>query len=270
MKKHKLTLSSKSLKMRLQAVKFIVITVIIFLAIVIVIGYARKILTTLDYFKIRNIIVKEDNNIDVSYLEGHNILGLDLQKEARCLLEFYPNYQKIRLVRLLPNRLFIDAIKRQPLGLIKLYRYFSIDKERVLFEAPRQLEGLDLPLILGLETKILGPKLGKQYDINELILALDIIKEAKTNKVLKDYKIKEIDVKNPSIVSFFIFVPLQVSDYPKGQVVTRLENLEIKIGQDDIKGRINILSTLLIQLKNDLANIKYIDLRFKEPVIKFK
>jgi hypothetical protein len=45
---------------------------------------------------------------------------------------------------------------------------------------------------------------------------------------------------------------------------------QVKIGQDEIKNKMNILSNLIASVKKDLGNIAYIDLRFKEPVIKFK
>jgi cell division septal protein FtsQ len=123
----------------------------------------------------------------------------------------------------------------------------------VLFDITPELGQPDLPLILGLDTKIFGPKLGQKYNIRELMLALNIIKAVQKNNELKDCKIKKIDVAYPNNTSFFI-----------------AEGLQIKLDEDDIEGKINILSTLLIRVKDELVNIKYIDLRFKEPVIKFK
>jgi cell division septal protein FtsQ len=46
--------------------------------------------------------------------------------------------------------------------------------------------------------------------------------------------------------------------------------LEVRIGQDNTKARIELLEDLLNQTKNELNKIKYIDLRFKDPAIKFK
>jgi hypothetical protein len=142
---------------------------------------------------------------------------------------------------------------RSPLAFVKLYRYFYVDENCVLFDRRTGQEVPDLPVITGLETKIFGAKSGKKYNVKELGLALDIIKELNNNKALRDYKIKVIDVSNPMNSSVFL----------EG-------GLEIKIGQEDLGKRINLLSTLLTNMKNDLKQIKYIDLRFKDPVIKFK
>jgi hypothetical protein len=45
---------------------------------------------------------------------------------------------------------------------------------------------------------------------------------------------------------------------------------EIRIGNDNIKQKVSALNALFTQLMNDPGNIRYIDLRFKEPVIKFR
>lgn len=264
MRKPKLKLNLKLLFNLTQGLRrglrLIIFIIIIFLAIIFVTGHLLRILKDSDYFKTKDIITYgtdsvDLSSVDLSYLKGRNIFLVDLQKESGYISQLYPTYKKVRLIRILPNRLFIDFLKRTPLGIVKLYRYFCVDDESVLFNLPYdKLKELNLPLILGLETKIFGPKSGKKYNVRELALALNIIKEIEANKALKDYKIKKIDVANPAHASFFI---------NEGE-------LEIKINEEDIKDKVNILSNLLIQLKKDLANIRYIDLRFKEPVIKLK
>lgn len=233
--------------------KLISSIIIIFLTVFFIIGYLDRILRNSEYFKIKDIVAKGVDSIDLSNFKGRNIFMLNLQEESNRLSALYPTYKRIRLIKVLPNRLFVDFISRKPLGIVKLYRYFCVDEDAALFDVPAQLQELDLPLILGLDTKIFGPKPGRIYNIKELNLALDIIKEVDKNRNLKDYKIKIIDVANLTNASFFLN-----------------EGLEIKLGGDDIRNKINILSSLLIQIKSEQRNIKYIDLRFKEPVIKFK
>lgn len=246
----------KQLKPRLSTLKLLVVSIIIFIFFSFAIGYFVKILKTSDYFKIGDIVVNEGNHADFFYLKGQNIFRVDLQKESGFILGRYPDYRKVRLVKVLPHRLFIYFIKRKAIGLVKLYRYFYVDDEGVLFNPSVQTNDFDLPLILGLEKKILTPYAGKQYKFKELLWALNIIKETKRNQILKDYKITKINVADTGNASFFIFVP-------------KTNALEIKVGEDDIRMKMDILGNLLVQLESDLDNIRYIDLRFKEPVIKF-
>ncbi len=139
----------------------------------------------------------------------------------------------------------------------------------MLFDCAAQVEGLELPLILGLETKIFGPKPGRQYNVKELRLALNMIKEIRRNRILRKIKIKRIDAATAANAAFFIPLPAKLPNQAKLNTPAQVKDLEIRIGEDKLRDKINFLSMLLIQVKKDLGNIKYIDLRFKEPVIKF-
>lgn len=233
-----------------------------------------KILGSKDYFKIKEIMTNEDNTIDgstmltinpersrgidLSYLKGKNIFSIDLRQESQDIVQQNPVYRKIRLIRVIPNRIFVDFIRRKPIALIKLYRYFAVDEEGMVFEVPKELDYAQLPLILGLETKIFGAKSGRIYKLKELALALDIIREAKNNQTLRGYKIKIINVTDINNASFFLLL------------TGGFEGLEIKLDADELKEKFAILTGILSQDKENLVKIKYIDLRFKEPVIKLK
>lgn len=280
MKKSKLNLPLSFVRRRPLLLKLIIVLIIVFISALFIVRNIVRFLKTSDYFKIKDIMLSEENIVDLSYLKGENIFTVDLEKESLDIAQQYPNYRKVRLIKVLPNRIFVNFTKRRPVGLVKLYRYFYVDEEAVLFNVSPQLENKELPVILGLETKIFGPQAGRKYNIKELTVALNIIKELNLNKALKDYKIKKIDVADLSNTAFFMLVPLPISDYTKGQVVTvskpiskgqatgGIKELEIRLDIDEIKDKINIFAGLITQVKNEWGNIKYIDLRFKEPVIK--
>jgi len=129
-----------------------------------------------------------------------------------------------------------------------------------------------LPVIVGLETKIFGAKAGKRYTSPELTLALNIIGELKSNRFLKSYKIRRVDVTNLQNAAFFIpFLALSADKVQPQQGSPRsLEGLEVRIGTDNIKNKMMMLAGIFLQSKNDILNIKYVDLRFKDPVIKLR
>lgn len=250
---------------RVLSLKLLNGVIITFVILFFIVAASKSNLKNLSYFLVKDILAKGIDSIngpyyyrgarppDLSYLKGRSIFNIDLNEEAKQLSQLYPAYKKIRLVRILPNRIFADFVIRKPLAVVKLYRYFLVDEDALLFDTVADIRECDLPVISGLETKLFGPKPGKVCsNTKELILALRVIKEARGSG-LKDYKIKTVDVTNAVNASFSI-----------------LDNLEIKIGENDIKNKMGILKNLLIQAKNDLRNIKYIDLRFKEPLIKFK
>jgi hypothetical protein len=249
-------------------VKLISVILIIFLAMFFIIGYIYKTLSYSDYFKIKDIINRDNGVVDLSYLKGRNIFSVDIGKEARYALGFYPDYSKVRLVRVFPDRLFVDLVKRKAVACVKLYKYFVLDENGILFSMSNDLEGQDIPLIVGLETKIFGPKPGQAYRAKEVMAALEIIREIKKNKALRGCPLKKIDVAGIGNTAIFLAVTVPPADFTGTRGTDKGNWLEVKIGQDNIKGKIAILGEVVAASKRDLANIKYIDLRFKEPVIK--
>ena len=243
------------------AVKFVSIGLIILLALSFIIGYIWKILASSDYFLVKNIFIRGSDTADLSYLKGKNIFSLDLEKESGYILDNYPEYRRINLAKVLPDRIFADFNRRKPCAYIKLYKYFTVDSQGVIFSPsnqgrPQESE-LNLPVITGLETRLFGPKPGKKYNIKELSFALSLINEISRNSVLKNFRIKKIDVANLASSS----VSLELNP---------AEVLELRLGNLNIREKILIVADLLIQESQELGNIRYIDLRFKQPVIKFK
>ncbi|TRZ96387.1 hypothetical protein D4R78_00125 [bacterium] len=249
-------------------IKPIVILLLVISALVITARYFLRALEDWDYLKIKEIIILRNNQADLTYLKGKNIFTINLNRESKYILEIYPNYRKIRLVRIFPNRLYVDFISRLPLATIRLYRYFYVDEELVLFNINPEEQTEDLPVIVGLETKIFGVRSGSKQSAKELVLAVDIIREITKNKALRDYKIKKIDAANLDNLSFFMLLPAADLSDAKGRLNQTPVLLEVKFGQGNVAGKVRILAGLLDQLSKDLASLKYIDLRFKEPVVK--
>lgn len=230
-----------------------VITIIVLFVFFFSLLSAVSALKNLDYFRIKNIICNGSGPIKLSYLKEKNIFAIDLEKESVYISGLYPAYRKIKVFRVLPDKLYVDFIKRRPLAYVRLYRYFCVDDDLVLFNIPEEEKGQDLPVITGLDSRIFGVTSGKRCNLAELAFALNIIKEARANTGMKSYKIARIDIANANNASFFVS-----------------QGLEVKIGADNLKGKMNILSSLLNQANSATASIKYIDLRFKQPVIKLK
>jgi len=251
-------------------VRLVVYAIIILLALFFIMGYIYRVMHTSEYFKVTEIITKTPTNVDVSYLKGRNIFTIDLQKESDYLLQYLPVFKKVKMAKVLPNRIFVDFIKRNPVALVKLYKYFLVDENGVFFYSPDNEQSSDLPVITGLETRVFGAKPGVKYNCQELSLALNVIRGMKENKILREFKIKKIDVINSSSASIFLILPPNSSRYSSGKQDIVPEYLEVKIGQGNIKDKIVFLVGLIVDENKDLSNIKYIDLRFKEPVIRPK
>ncbi|MCG8429923.1 MAG: hypothetical protein MJA29_01960 [Candidatus Omnitrophica bacterium] len=214
------------------------------------------------YFRVREIIVRGGVKPDLLHLKGKNIFSIDMEKESGYLAESFPDYSRIRMVRVLPDRIFVDFMKRDPVALVKLYKDFALDDEGVLFYALGDVGKMALPVIIGLETKLFGPKPGRRYNIKELNAALQVVLLSRRSPVLRNYDITAIDVTRPA-QTYFTLSRRTESGYPH-------EMIEVKIGIDNIRQRVAILAGLLRESSEDFGKIRYIDVRFKDPVIKFK
>ena len=210
-----------------------------------------------DFFKIKEVLFRGNPGVDLSFLKGENLLSLDLDRESAYILGRSSGIKSVRLVRILPDRVLVDFIKRVPAAIVKLYRSFCVDSEGVLFDCSKDEQNAGLVEILGLDRKIFGPKPGKAYNnIKELSLALEVIKEIKGKLPQEGFQITLVDVSSPQDANFVL--------------ARQQDKIQVKIGRSYIRDKITILDSLIHQQKDSLGKIKYIDLRFKEPVIKFK
>lgn len=233
------------------------------------IGWAAK---KSDFFKVKEIIINGNDGakINLDYLKGRGIFSIDLEKEEDAALRIYPVCKAIKLIKILPNRVFADFVMRKPLAYVRLYKYFYVDEDGILFDAPLAPEQFELPVISGLEAKIFGPKKGQRCQIKELNAALKIIKAIKNNVVLNKLIIKKVDAADLASVSIFLTLFSATENQAADKTAEAADILEVKFGQGYINEKADILGNLFVQGKNDLRNIKYIDLRFNDPVIKFK
>jgi cell division septal protein FtsQ len=251
-------------------VKLLLSVGIILLALAFVMGYILKVLTTSEYFKVKDVISQEAPGVDFSVFKGKNIFSIDLPYESENIVKFCPDCLRVRLARVLPDRIFVEFIRRKPVALVRLYRYFAVDQYGVLFDSPSVKNDSTLPLITGLDSKIFGAKLGKRCEVKELILVLSIIREAKNTRLLRDYQIQEIRVTGVDDIAISI-VPKFNDDIAFVRRNSGFKKaIEVQISQGNIAQKVTVMAGLLNQEKNNLSNIKYIDLRFKEPVIRFR
>ena len=246
--------------------KFIGILAIILLATAFIIGYIWKVLNTSDLFLIRQVIVR--NSVEsFDYLKNKNIFNVNLNRESKKAFLKCPDCRKVRFSRILPDCLVVDFFKRKPVALIRFSKDFAVDEQGVLFYSDAVMPPEALPVIYGLETKIAHPEQGAKYRRPELSLALSIISEFNVNKAFRIFVLKSVDVANPETAGFFMLLPKPALNYGLVNLPAERSGFEVRIGVGNIKGKLMILGGLVMQARKDWGNIKYIDLRFKEPLI---
>ncbi len=249
-------------------ITFLILFIIVVLAIAV--NFILRIFTTSGYFNIKEVVVSGKPDKEINYLKGRNIFLLDLRKESESIARYSPESLRVNLVRIFPDRIFVDFVQRKPVALVSLYRYFAVDENGVLFEAYPVVQGKSLTVITGLNSKITKVIPGEKVQSKELALALAIIREAKKFRNLSGLEIQKIDIEGVDYVTILIPVEEGGKGYSDWHPPERQKTLEVRISRGNILEKIAVMSGLIGQEKNNLKDIKYIDLRFNEPVIKFK
>lgn len=211
----------------------------------------RRFLKDSRYFKIEEIVLSRldskypsgfsDEIIDL--LRGRSIFSIKLENISKDISTKYPEFKKIILNYRPPHKVNVEVIKYTPLAKLILNRRFFVDEEARIF---MQREDLDLPVITGLQNKIPTPKLYKKYKIPELLLSLELI-------ATYPHKIKRIDASKKENLTFFLD-----------------DGLKIKIGDRNYSEKLERLSLLLKEFEEEINDIDYIDLRFSNPIVRYK
>ena len=208
-----------------------------------------------DYFSVKDIwyesSLKAIESSELAGLKGKNLFDIDLKKVQRQLQLRYPQFKNLAVLKRFPNQILVVAKKRPFFAEVKINgRTVVIDEKGVVLSLGNDF-GENLPLIIGMNSFKSKVSLGTQIENESLQAALDIMKAFLSDKMLLSHHIFRIDVGNLSEISFTIE-----------------NNLKIIIDRENFGHKLRMLGFVLAQTKFvEPNNIKYIDLRFKEPIL---
>ncbi|MCK5581184.1 MAG: cell division protein FtsQ/DivIB [Candidatus Omnitrophica bacterium] len=190
-------------------------------------------------------------------LKGKNIFRVNLNELQKRIQSQYPYIDQLRVLRKFPDKIYVDAIRRDPFARIGIQgQDVLVDEKGIVLsvnpQAPfyREFFAADkVPGIVGIPANG-NAVVGKAVLCREAREALRVLKVIKKNEYLRSYKVKSVDVTNLS------------------EMVVHFRNgLKIILDRDKVTQKVKQLGILLSQGKLDLKATGYIDLRFKEPVL---
>lgn len=205
------------------------------------------------YFRIKTVEIDRTlaflDKRDFASLNGKSIFSVDVVRFQRSLTGKYPQMAQASIIKKFPDRILVLARKRAPFAQAYIQnKTFLIDDQGVvLFGAPAKDD--ELPLISGIFSRrriATGSVLGGEGTR----LALDIIKEFRSNHSFSPYVVRKIDVDNLKEINFHLS-----------------NGLKIIVDKTDIRRKMDALASVLARNRIDTAQVKYIDLRFKDPIL---
>ncbi len=202
-----------------------------------------------DAFRIAQVLMPPDSSLKLQEpILNTNLWDLDIQALAAELKRQQPWLKEVRVVRQLPNAVQVEAIPRIPVAQVRLTRWHSVDQEGFLLPPGSAAASDDLVRFSGT-----GPALsvGKANTDERLLLALQILQKLRRSRVLGSRWLTEINVADPQQIRFIV----------DGE-------LEVRCGsEDELDAHLARLRASLRAVSQQSMPVRYIDLRFKEPVV---
>lgn len=207
-------------------------------------------------FKIREVVSKESLRFirtrTLERLIGQSIFDVDLYTIQRRLQVEYPQIDHLRLYRQFPNRIYVDAIRRDPFAVVMVrHTQVLVDKDGIVMSLTVPATH-KFPVISGLifeQNAVVGKPLGQ----SDLPLALTILRSFKDNPHLESMPVLTLDLTNLSEIKCIL-----------------ANQLKVIIAEDNIQQKIVKLGVVISQGKIRAEDINYIDLRFKDPILNYK
>ncbi len=207
-------------------------------------------------FTIRSVMIAENIQPlelpELAKLKGQNLFSVDLSKLEARIHAKYPQLADLRVMRQFPDRIFVSAVKREPFARILMDgRSYVIDRNGYMVGPP--VEGQEsFTVIKGLKRQKIAA--GDLIQDERVKLAVMIISFFHQDKRLAAVGLEAVSVDDLTRIVAEVGADEEVE-------------FQVFMDKDNIEARLKMLSEVLFRGGLDLKQIKYMDLRFGEPIL---
>ncbi len=224
-------------------------------ALVIVIGSIGGVwhlVTRSEAFTVTTIQTPPDSSVQVpSSVIGQNLWVVDVQTLAQQLKNQYPQAKRIRVLRQPPHTLRIDIQERFPLAQVHLGKWYQVASDGYILPDGQPKPWDQLTTIKGAGDPNAPLKPGRDNASPRLQQALRLAKILRRVEILKGKQIAVIDVSRESELLFVLEGGLEVRCGSEAELAAQLKRLP---------------AVLAVVHRNQMA-VRYVDVRFQDPVI---
>lgn len=224
------------------------------LAVMALAGFLRGMRAS-PFFKVRMVVIADNIQPvelpELAKLKGQNILAVDLAKAEAKVRAKYPQLADVRVMRQFPDKICVSGVRRTPFAKISIDGALSvIDRDGYMIGAPAEgQEGLTV--IKGLKRQKIAA--GSQVRDARIKLAVTAITLFQQDRVLASVGLGAVNVDDLTRI---------VCGVQAGEA-----HFEVIVDKDNMAARLKTLSEVLSRGGLDLMQIKYMDLRFGEPIL---
>jgi cell division septal protein FtsQ len=239
-------------KIAVKILQYFMIVVCVAFVIFVIWQATVNYMRTSSIFKVRKVVSHQSLQFirtqTLDRLIGQSIFDVNLAYVQRKLQGEYPQIDHLRIYRQFPDRIYIDAVRRDPFAVVVLkHQQLLVDKDGAVlgFSVPSNTK---LPVITGLNFDQI-PTPGKPLHHPDLTLAISIILAVKENPKLESMPVVSLDLTNLSKIQAVL-----------------ANQLKIIFAEENVQQKIQMLGIVMSQGKIKLEEVNYIDLRFREPL----
>ena len=187
---------------------------------------------------------------EITRFKGKSIFDIDVESLQTRLRSQYPQVAYLKVVKRFPDQLIVLAKKRNPVAHVLVNgRDYIVDMDGVVIPHFGDQDS-QLPVIRGLRLDRDPARIGFKLKSQNLPVALKILNAYRALPFFAAYPVQRVEMENLSKIHLVIG-----------------RNLDIIVDKDRIQDKLKNLELIFTQGKLDLSTVKYIDLRFNEPVL---
>lgn len=207
-------------------------------------------------FLVRNISVAEGlGSLDIpelTRLKGNNIFGIDLGMVEEKIQEKYPQIADLRVLRRFPDEICVLGTHRSAVMAVLMDgRQLSVSVDGFFIGAVDRSDGAILPVVKGLARQKTLP--GTAIEDPNVSIAFQLVDLFRKEQALAALELKGVDLSDTARIVCVV-----------GSDKTRFD---VVMDKDNLAARVHTLSVIIGRTDIALEEVKYIDLRFNEPVI---
>ncbi len=205
-----------------------------------------------EVFRVASVRLPMQSSLKVRQsLIGMNIWAVDLQTLADDLQAQEPWLKEVRVIRELPNALSIQEIRRVPVAQVQLRSWYPVDREGFVIPEASSAPSDRFIRLTGFERAKVPLKVGAVSTDERMVVALRVLKTLGRAPVAVGRKITEVDVADPQQIKFRMANETEVRCGSEAELGMQLERL---------RAALKVIQRRQIEAR-------YIDVRFKEPVV---
>lgn len=239
-----------------------------FLVVLILLSLLGYLIYTSSVFKIKEENIRSELPLSLvlkNKIEGQSLFKLDIKDIASRLIDEYPEYKGIYVLREFPSTLIIRAQKRKPFAQLKERRFYLIDKEAMIISnGLRDPQPGVIPIEISDYDRFL--RKGKVIEDQRLSHAFELIEALDEQDFFKTESIELINATQPDAMYFMI----------SGEAFGAKENrhkkdIRVIVGKDNFAKKIMHLKEVIgQQIQEKISSVEYIDLRYKKVYVGFR